>query len=565
MEPSKIPRRSEDQDEAHIGEVKYDRTETPSNTNFESLNAVDPPEKALTVPTSCSSHNSSFTLDGIDSTTQLRHNLDLSPRKQDPPTLTPARTPLITELEDGTDPLEWSDKYKIWANTTYCIMILSTTYSSSAFAPSVTQLTKEWGIERHLALAGTSTYVLGFALGPFIMAPFSEVFGRKPVYVASFIFLTLFNLVVALAPNISVFLVSRFLAGFCGSSALNNVAASVVDFTVTRNRLRYNTCYRIVSFGGPTLGPFAGSWLTEKCGWRWNMRMLPIFSFVALCLYAFTVPETHRPTLLRKQHHRRRLEMERDPEKRDSSGLFDGQCAELPMPSLKQRLITALKRPFIYLFTEPLVMMICLYTAILYGLLYGLLGAFPYAFMDLRGLSRIDTSWMYLSILLGFLLGAAIIGLTLQDRQFKKAWDAGTYTPETRIGPAAWGSFAVPVGLLIFAWTAPYVTSVHWIGPCIGVVVFSFGIQIVFNSWLSYLADAYGPNSASAMAAATFSRSMLGAAFPLFMKDILKVMTFQGCISMFAAISVPLSICGLLFVKYGAVLRVRSKHAVDPQ
>lgn len=299
------------------------------------------------------------------------------------------------------------------------------------------------------------------------------------------------------------------------------------------------------------------------------MRVLPIFSFFALCLYAFTVPESHRPTLLRKQQQRWRKELQRrdDLESKASSGPEDHNTrSAAPTPSLKERLITALKRPFVYLFTEPLVMIVCFYQAILYGMLYGLLGAFPYAFMDLRGLSRLNTSWMYLSILLGFVIGAAAIGCLLQDRQFKRAWDTGTYTPESRIGPAVWGSFAVPIGLFIFAWTAPYpAEAVHWLGPCTGMVVFAFGMQLTFNSWLSYLGDAYGPNSASAMAAATFSRSMLGAAFPLFMKDLVRGMTLQGTMSMFAGISIPLSLCGVLFVKHGASIRKKSRHAIQPQ
>lgn len=142
---------------------------------------------------------------------------------------TPGRTPLIHELDPGTDPLQWSDRFKAWATATYCIMILSTTYASSAFAPDVNQMRAEYGVGRYPALAGTSTYVLGFALGPFLMAPMSETFGRKPVYVWAFIGLTVANIIAAVAPNAPVFLVFRFLGGFCGSSALNNVASSIVE------------------------------------------------------------------------------------------------------------------------------------------------------------------------------------------------------------------------------------------------------------------------------------------------------------------------------------------------
>lgn len=349
-----------------------------------------------------------------------------------------------------------------------------------------------------------------------------------------------------------------------GSSALNNVASSIVDMTRTRDRLRYNTAYRLISFGGPTLGPFIGTWITERVGWRWNMRVLPMFSFVALLLYALTVPESHRPTLLARQQKakaKRAMQAakngdleaqeavsvgveskttasqinstantttgadaattEKDRETAAIRGAAAAALKTIPNPSLALRLKIALKRPFIFLFTEPLVMVVCLYTAILYGLLYGLLGAFPYTFIDIRDLSRTHASYMYLSILLGFTLGAVLIGFWLQDRQFKKAWDSGTYVPETRIGPASWGSFAVPIGLFLFAWTAPH--HVHWSVPCAGIVIFAFGMQLTFNSWLSYLGDAYGPQSSSAMAASTFTRSLLGAAFPLFMKGECRV------------------------------------------
>lgn len=63
------------------------------------------------------------------------------------------------------------------------------------------------------------------------------------------------------------------------------------------------------------------------------------------------------------------------------------------------------------------------------------------------------------------------------------------------------------------------------------------------------------------MAAATFSRSILGTIFPLFMRQMLIGMTVQGAISLFAAIGIPLSLAGFWFVKKGPQLRENSKYA----
>lgn len=47
-------------------------------------------------------------------------------------------------------------------------------------------------------------------------------------------------------------------------------------------------------------------------------------------------------------------------------------------------------------------------------------------------------------------------------------------------------------------------------------VPFGFGFCVIFTAFLNYLTDAYEIYAASAMAATSMCRSMLGAAFPLF-------------------------------------------------
>lgn len=207
--------------------------------------------------------------------------------------------------------------------------------------------------------------------------------------------------------------------------------------THIRNRLRPNTAYRLVSFGGPTLGPFAGTWLTDRLSWRWNMRTLPMISFVALCLYAFTIPESHRATLERKQKHKRVKALRKlveqvgdDVEKTapqhrqamEDFAALEQHESRHSRPTLGQRMITSLQRPFVFLCTEPLIIVVCIYTAVLYGLLYGLLAGVRFAFIRVNGFSDLQTSWVYLAILLGFTIGAAFIGSWLQDKQFKAAW-----------------------------------------------------------------------------------------------------------------------------------------------
>ena len=86
--------------------------------------------------------------------------------------------------------------------------------------------------------------------------------------------------------------------------------------------------------------------------------------------------------------------------------------------------------------------------------------------------------------------------------------------PEVRLPGMILGAALVPVGLIIFAWTAP--TNVPWIICILASVIFGAGYLLVFVSVLLYLVDSYTVYAASALAANTVMRCIFGAVFPLF-------------------------------------------------
>jgi MFS family permease len=71
-------------------------------------------------------------------------------------------------------------------------------------------------------IAPLSTFVLGFALGPLIWAPASEVFGRRNVFIATYALFTAFNAGLIGSQNIWTVAILRFFSGSFGSSPLTN-------------------------------------------------------------------------------------------------------------------------------------------------------------------------------------------------------------------------------------------------------------------------------------------------------------------------------------------------------
>lgn len=67
-------------------------------------------------------------------------------------------------------------------------------------------------------------FVLGFVVGPLLWAPMSEVFGRRLLFIGTYILFTIFNGGAIASQNIWTLIILRFLAGTAGSSPLTNGA-----------------------------------------------------------------------------------------------------------------------------------------------------------------------------------------------------------------------------------------------------------------------------------------------------------------------------------------------------
>ena len=105
------------------------------------------------------------------------------------------------------------------------------------FAPSVPQVLTEFDVHSDtLATWVVSVYILGFAAGPLIVAPLSEIYGRVVVYnVCNLIFL-LFTIACALARSMNQLIVFRFFAGAFGVSPITNGGGSIADMMKPERR-----------------------------------------------------------------------------------------------------------------------------------------------------------------------------------------------------------------------------------------------------------------------------------------------------------------------------------------
>lgn len=128
-------------------------------------------------------------------------------------------------------------------------------------------------------------------------------------------------------------------------------------------------------------------------------------------------------------------------------------------------------------------------------------------------------------------------------------------TPEHRLLLAAVGGFFIPVGLILYGWT--FRGSIHWIVPLVGTALVGFGMMATVVQAESYLVDAYTEQSAAAVAAVAIERAIIGAVLPLAGPPLYDRLGLGWGNSLLAFVALALMPVPLLFMKYGAGLRIR--------
>lgn len=81
-----------------------------------------------------------------------------------------------------------------------------------------------------------SIYILGFAVGPLVISPLSEIYGRYMVYLVCNIMFIVFTIACAVASSIGQLIAFRFLAGAFGVCPVTLGGASISDLVTQEKR-----------------------------------------------------------------------------------------------------------------------------------------------------------------------------------------------------------------------------------------------------------------------------------------------------------------------------------------
>lgn len=314
--------------------------------------------------------------------------------------------------------------------------------TSAIFAPAINSASKEFGVGSEVGTLGTTLYVLGFASGPLIWAPWSELRGRKWPLTISMLIGGIFTIASALAKDIQTLVICRLFAGICGAGQLTVVPGVLADIFDNTYRGVAISLYALTVFIGPFSAPFTGGFIvSSSLGWRWTLYIPAFLSFANGGISFFFLRETYAPCFLitkaaaiRRQTNNWGIHAQHERIEVDPRKLIDKYFT----------------RPLKMLMTEPIIFLVSLYMSFIYGLVYCLLEAYPYVYAEVYSFTPGVSGLPFIGLIIGQLLGCSFI-LSQQATYVKKlVKNNNVPVPEWRLVPTLLGAPVFTIG--IFWW-----------------------------------------------------------------------------------------------------------------
>lgn len=463
----------------------------------------------------------------------------------------------LTEV-DAYDKLgfTFSSRKKWLILTIIFIVQCSMNFNASVYGNATDGLVESFKITGQESRIGQAVFLIAYAFGCELWAPWSEEFGRRPVLQLSLFFVNIWAIPCALAKNYNTIIVGRVLGGL--SSAGGSVTLGMVADMWEPDDQQYAVAYIVLSsVGGSVLGPVFGAFIQKYQAWQWVFWWQLIFGVVVQVLHFLLVPETRATILLDREAARRR--------EAGQKNVFGPNEMKKRRISFEE-VITIWYRPFEMFIKEPIVLFLSLLSGFSDALIFTFLVSYGPVFKQWN-FGIIATGMAFIPLLVGYFIAYfSFFPFIRRHCQIRKK-DPDALQPEARLYWLLWTAPLETIGLFGFAATSLGPPAVHWIAPLLFSGLIAIANYAIYMATIDYMIASYGPYSASATGGNGLARDFLAGVAAMYS------MPFYTDIPSFGRLKLvwPTVILGFLallvtipiFVFYwkGPAIRARSKFA----
>lgn len=384
------------------------------------------------------------------------------------------------------NPTQWPAQRKAYHLVLCCLATMLTAYCAGSYSPPAPLMEAAFHASRTVVLTGITTFCMGFALAPMVLAPFSEINGRYPIFAVSGVVFVVFQIVCGFVSDIAGMLVARFFVGVGGSVFSTMIGGVIADLWDKEGRNTPMAIYSGSVMVGTGFGPLVTSVMTYRFGddgdkWKWVFWHQVILGGTLMILMVLLFKESRGSVVLSRkaralntwyearekagyygvwlQQQDGRLvdvidsatpsgdeetttgpeDEEKKGPSRAAAGLGTVTNVELvrvrwrvkadeERTTLGKAISISVSRPFHLLLTEPVVFFFSLWVSFAWAVLYLTFASVPYVFETVYRWNNEEAGYIFAAMIVGSIL-STVIGVWQDELLKHPQWRVENWEP----------------------------------------------------------------------------------------------------------------------------------------
>lgn len=452
--------------------------------------------------------------------------------------------------------------WKKWMILSVIAMVQISMNFNTSIYPNATSMIPDdprfEGVSEQAARASQMIYLVAYAFGSELWAPWSEELGRWPILQLSMFLVNIFQLWAVFAPNYENLLAARFFGGL--STAGGSVTLGVVADLYDSDDHQYAIAFVVLSsVMGTSVGPFIGGIVQQVMPYNplyWMFWLMLIFGGFTQLVHALVVPETLNTVLLDREAKRRR---------KAGQTQYYGPNELRPNRFSMKEIGIYWMRPFYMFVTEPIVLFLSLLSGFSDALIFIFEMSFDLVFGQWFGTNHLKIGLTFLSINIGYIVSFFSFFPTIMHQRKMRRSAPEKVRPEARLW---WLLFLAPleiIGLFGFAWTSLGPPDVHWMAPLVFAFLIAIANYAIYMATIDYMVESYGMYSASATGGNALARDLLAGISAMFAVPMYEGMgktnSLEWASTLLGFVSILVIVPIFIFYYHGEAIRSRSKFA----
>ena len=457
---------------------------------------------------------------------------------------------------DAENPLEWSRTFRWFIVALLAFMAFTVTFTCIGVVPVANKIVYDLDdgqINKSYSVLLVTIWELGEAIGPFFLAPLSEILGRYPVFNAANTLFIGATILAVLCQTTPLFIGARALTGLAVASNVLNPAI-VADIFPSEERGAAMSIIMLAPLTGGAAGPAIAGAIVQSSSWR-NVLWMSI-ALAGACELTFLTcfRETYKVTILRRKAARLREETG-DPLLMTA---FDAEGEQ----DARKKFWQSIMRPTSVFFGSGILQAVSLFGALDFTYFYVMSTTLPDILEQIYHLPPAMIGSAFFVFSLGSALSVVVCNGLLDRIYIKlKENNKGVGQPEYRLPLVLIGALTMPAVVAWYGWVAELQLPLSALLVSLGLLGAS--LMLAFVPLMVYITDAFGIYAASATTGLIVTRCLMGSFLPLATEPLVRQFGYGLAFTIMGGATLILAPIPITILRYGSKWRQRSAYTRD--